>query len=89
VIFITPPPVDEYQLVLKAQALGLSEPSRTARNTKLYADGCRQAARSLGLPVADLWTVFMKEAGWEEGQPLPGSRDRDQCDAFRRLFYDG
>ncbi len=88
-MLITPPPVDEYQLLLQAHDLGLSEPSRTAWNTKRYADGCRQVGRSLGIPVVDLWTAFMKEAGWKDGQPLPGSRDRNQCEAFRRLFRDG
>lgn len=88
-MLITPPPVDEYQLVLKARALGLSEPSRTAINTKRYADGCRQVGASLGIPVVDLWTAFMEEAGWKEGDPLPGSRDAPPNEVLKRLVHDG
>jgi lysophospholipase L1-like esterase len=89
VMLVTPPPIDEYQLAIEAHTMGLSEPSRTAINTKRYADGCRQVARSLDIPVVDLWTAFMKEAGWEEGQPLPGSRDSEANETFQRLFHDG
>jgi len=61
IILITPGPVDEYQFFAR---------QRTAEHTKLYADACREIGKELGVPVLDLWSVFMAEAGWRKGEPL-------------------
>lgn len=89
ILILTPPPINEYQLLFFDAAKGFQTPSRTAGNTKLYADAAREAAASLNLPVADVWTAFMKDAGWEEGQPLAGSKDIPQNDRLASLLSDG
>lgn len=89
IIVITPAPINEYQLQFLDASKGFSTPSRTANNTKIYAEACRDVARSLGLPVADLWTSFMNYAGWKPGQPLVGSRDAPANERLSTLLSDG
>lgn len=83
IVIITPPPVNEYQLP--------DQPclSRTAAFTKLYADAARDVGRSFGVPVADIWSRFMKEAGWREGQPLVGSREVPNSEKLQSFLTDG
>lgn len=86
IIFITPPPVDEYQFD------ALDEPWRSARNaatTKAYADTCKQVAKELNLPVVDIWGAVMEEAGWVEGQVLVGSKQAERNETMARILYDG
>ncbi|KIV92095.1 hypothetical protein PV10_06562 [Exophiala mesophila] len=82
VILVVPPPVDEWQL-------GNGE--RTAVVTAQYADACRQLGQELGLPVLDLWTLFMSKAGWTPGQsgPLVGSKDAPKNPVLDSLLSDG
>lgn len=87
ILVITPPPVNEYQLV-PANASN-PDPTRTASNTRLYAEAAREVAGSLGVPVVDIWTRFMEAAGWQVGQPLPGSREIPNNDKLQNLFVDG
>lgn len=64
-------------------------PSRTASLTKLYAVAVREVGATLNVPVVELWSAFMKPTGWEEGQPLIGSRDAPNNEIFAGLFTDG
>lgn len=80
IILITPGPVDEYQFF---------ERQRTAEHTKLYADACREIGKELGVPVLDLWSVFMAEAGWKKGEPLPGSIKTERNKVLGELLHDG
>lgn len=89
ILLLTPTPVNEYQLQGFDEGKGNAHPSRTAGNTKIYADAAREVASSTGAVVADIWTAFVSAAGWKEGQPLPGSRDLPEIDSFRALFTDG
>ncbi|KAL2221598.1 GDSL Lipase/Acylhydrolase family protein [Thermoascus aurantiacus ATCC 26904] len=89
ILLLTPPPVNEYQLATLDAQKGFPTPSRTASNTKLYADACREVAASLGVQVVDIWTAFMKAAGWQEGQPLPGSKDIPNNEVLESLLSDG
>jgi isoamyl acetate esterase len=89
IILLTPPPVNQYQLEAWDEATDTLQPSRTALHTKLYADTAREVGTSLNLPVADIWTAFMKVAGWKEGQPLPGSRDVPENAKLASLLTDG
>ncbi|KAL1964988.1 hypothetical protein VTN77DRAFT_6188 [Rasamsonia byssochlamydoides] len=89
IIILTPPPINEYQLEIFDAEKGFPTPSRAASNTRLYADACREVANSLGIPVVDIWTAFMKAAGWQEGQPLAGSKDIPRNDILEGLFTDG
>ena len=80
-ILITPGPVNEYQLA--------NPGGRTAANTKKYAEACREVGAKLKVPVVDLWTTFMRAAGWREGQPLIGSRDVAPSRVMASLLSDG
>ena len=80
IIIINPPPINEYQLPV---------PERIASITKSYADAARETATSLGVPIADIWTRFMKMAGWSEGQALLGSRDIPNNEKLQSFFIDG
>ncbi|KAI9832649.1 MAG: hypothetical protein M1819_004234 [Sarea resinae] len=83
-ILITPPPVDEFALERDDAQYGITEPRRTAEHTRLYADAAREVGRELNVAVLDLWTTMVKAAGWQEGQPLPGSKAAGQ-----NLFLQG
>ncbi|KAJ5626918.1 GDSL Lipase/Acylhydrolase family protein [Penicillium herquei] len=89
IIFITPPPINEYQLEGFDNGKNYSHPSRTAALAKAYSEAVKEVGTELGLPTADIWTSFMTSVGWEEGQPLIGSRDLPQNEAFAALFVDG
>lgn len=89
ILLLTPPPVNEYQLEPNALATGLRTLTRTATNTKLYADACREVGNSLDTPVVDIWSAFMKEAGWKEGQPLAGSKSAPANENLAALLSDG
>jgi isoamyl acetate esterase len=83
VIFITPPPVDEWQL---------DTPNRNAEHTAIYAGACREVAYDLGLPCLDLWSIFMKKAGWKAGEGLShmiGSRKAPKSQVLAELLSDG
>ena len=79
-VLIIPAPVDEYQL---------SNNQRTATNTKAYADVCRQVGQELRLPMVDLWSLFMKKAGWDGESELVGSRKCERSKVLGDLLLDG
>ncbi|KUL89950.1 hypothetical protein ZTR_02897 [Talaromyces verruculosus] len=89
IIVLTPPPINEYQLKFFDAEKGFDTPSRTAANTKRYADACRDVAQSLGVPVADIWMAIMKSTGWEVGQPLTGSKDVPANEQLASMLTDG
>lgn len=89
IILISPPPVNEYQLEAFDAAKDTPHPSRMASFTKLYAAAAQEVAASLNVPVVDLWSAFMQTTGWQEGQPLIGSRDAPNNETFAGLFTDG
>lgn len=89
IILVTVPPVDEYLLEIAHQERGLPYRSRTAENTKKYADASRETGIELGVAVLDLWSIIMLEAGWKDGQPLPGSKDLAKSEYLGSLLRDG
>ena len=62
---------------------------RTAEATKKYADACRELGNRLGVPVVDIWSAFMKAAGWSEGEPLAGSINAPENKKLADLLSDG
>ncbi|KAK2746099.1 hypothetical protein FQN57_003439 [Myotisia sp. PD_48] len=89
VLLLTPPPINEYQLD-KSPLKG----SRSAENTKRYADACRKVGEECGkdsnnVAVVDIWSAFMAKAGWKEGQPLIGSKDVPENAMLAALLTDG
>lgn len=89
ILLITPPPVNEYQHILEDIQKGYKELRRTAQHTKLYADACKEIGGNLGVQVVDVWTAFLKNAGWIEGEPLIGSIETSRNEIFDSLFSDG
>lgn len=89
VLLLTPPPVNEYQLEAFDREKGFATPSRTAKNTKLYADACRDVGNALDTIVVDIWSAFMHEAGWTEGEPLAGSKEIPRNEKLAALLTDG
>ncbi|KAI9891698.1 MAG: hypothetical protein M1814_002448 [Vezdaea aestivalis] len=89
VILITLPPINEYGRARHGHAKGSTEVHFTAEHTKLYADACRELGQELKVSTLDLWTVFMKAAGWKEGEPLPGSRKVKENEKLKELLHDG
>ncbi|RMZ90874.1 hypothetical protein DV736_g1906, partial [Chaetothyriales sp. CBS 134916] len=85
VIFINPPPFDEHR------SLG-NNISRSSENTAIYAAACCEVASSLSLPCLDLWSIFMRIAGWKgsgSDEKLIGSLDREPSEALEQLLKDG
>lgn len=83
--------MDEYQLAEFDESKGNTPLTRTASNTKVYADAAREVGRELGVAVTDLWGAFMAVAGWRDGQgqPLAGSREVERNEKLEGLFTDG
>jgi isoamyl acetate esterase len=88
IILVTPPPIEEYRMEITDREKGRPK-TRTADHTKLYADATRKVGQFLGVAVLDLWTRFIHEAGWIQGQPLPGRQDQEPNAVLRELLHDG
>ncbi|KAL9106241.1 MAG: hypothetical protein Q9227_008709 [Pyrenula ochraceoflavens] len=88
-MFITPPPLDEYQQDDTEALKGFTQPRRNAKNTKRYADACKELGNTINIPVADIWGAMMRVAGWEDGQPLEGSRERPPNSKLDEMLSDG
>ena len=89
-ILLTPPPVNEYQLEEADLVRGNQDPLRSAEHTKKYADACRQVGTELGVVVLDVWSIFMAETGWKEGDDaLAGSKKVARNETLDRLLVDG
>lgn len=89
VLLMTPPPTNEYQTEVMAKIHGHDTLQRTASNTKVYADACREIGAELGVTVVDIWRAFMTSVGWVEGKPLAGSKDAPKNPALGNLLSDG
>lgn len=73
---------------------GYASVSRVASITKEYADAACDVGVRLGVPVVNLWRVFMEKApfqaeSWRAGDALPGSLKDPANDALVELMYDG
>lgn len=81
--------MDEYRLEEPDPDNGVPERQRTAEHTKRYAEACREVGAEIGVVVIDLWSIFMLEAGWKEGEPLPGSKKAERNKVLGELLRDG
>jgi lysophospholipase L1-like esterase len=88
-ILLTPPPVEERKTLAHDKTNGVNVQRRTASNTAKYAEAVRELGQKFNLPVLDIWAAFMKEAGWKEGEALPGSTDIEQNQTLARMLHDG
>ena len=88
-ILVTPPPVNEYQLEEWGLREGVTDTVRTAEYTKRYADATREIGDELGVVVLDIWSIFMKMTGWQDGEPLVGSKKVARSQVLDNLLVDG
>ena len=88
-ILLTPPPVNEYQLETADLVKARADPVRSAEHTKKYADACREVGAEVGVVVLDVWSIFMAEAGWKEGETLVGSKKVARNEVLDKLLNDG
>ena len=90
ILLITSGPVDEWQMDNSQSTDDSSlHRQRTAENTRVYAEACRKVAREMRVGCVDLWNVFMKAAGWREGDRLVGSRRVERSKILGELLKDG
>jgi hypothetical protein len=89
IILVTPPPICEYQQKQLDIQKGFPFLRRRAENTRKYAEACLDVARRMNLVGVDIWSTFMREAGWEEGRILEGSLETQRNEVLQRLLYDG
>lgn len=90
IILITPPPVDERQLMQEDAEKGMPEPitpRRTASVTSQYAIAARSIAYENGLPLVDIWQAMMQRG--EEPQRLWGSLAHSTNEAVSECLHDG
>jgi len=90
ILLITPPPICEYRTQEHDLERGIVGVQRLAANTKRYADAALEVGKALGIPTVNLWEAFMQYAGgWEEGNPLPGSKELPENEKLGELLRDG
>jgi hypothetical protein len=68
--------------------------TRLANVTKEYAQAACEVGVKLGVPVVNLWSLFMDKAdfkvdAWKLGDPISGSLRMPPNDALAELMYDG
>lgn len=54
-----------------------------------YARACREVGKELGVTVCDFWAWCMTGAGWEPGDPLPGSKAIERSAFLEQTLSDG
>jgi lysophospholipase L1-like esterase len=94
IILVAPPPINEHLWWPRDESSGYSSVTRVASATKDYADAACALGAKLNVPVVNLWSAFMRKAGfetnaWKVGDPLPGSLGVPQNGALMELMYDG
>jgi len=90
ILLITPPPICEYRTQEHDLERGIVGVQRLAANTKRYADAALEVGKALGIPTVNLWEAFMQYAGgWEEGNPLLGSKELPENEKLGELLRDG
>ena len=68
---------------------GSSDMIRRAKDAKEYADTVKDVGKEYGIPVLDVWSAFMKAAGWKGDGLLPGSEESGKNEVLAKLLYDG
>ncbi|KAM0035098.1 putative GDSL lipase/esterase, SGNH hydrolase superfamily [Helianthus debilis subsp. tardiflorus] len=70
IVLITPPPIDEeWQQQYAASPHGekaMKLPERTNEVTGIYANGCVEVAKELGVSSVNLWSKMQETQGWQK-----------------------
>lgn len=96
IILITPPPVDERTALASDASKSTDRPlavRRSAVVTAQYAEAVRALGRELRLPVLDIWSAMMREAGYTrtelDSTQLPGSSEAPESAVLQGFLHDG
>ena len=85
----TPPPIEERRMQIRAKSQFYTHLCCTNANTKKYVDAACDVANQLNVALLDLFSIYMAEAGWQPGQPFPGSLDQPENEAIKSFVHDG
>jgi hypothetical protein len=69
--------------------IGSTDEIRRAKDAKEYAEATIEVAKECQVPVLDVWSAFMKQTGWKEEGPLPGSEEAGKSEILADFLYDG
>lgn len=89
IILFTNPPVEETVMLDINKANGSTDPVRRAKDARDYALATKDLGKEFNIPVLDVWTAFMKQAGWDGNGTLPGSKEAGKNEILTDLLYDG
>jgi hypothetical protein len=89
IILFTNPPVEETVMLDINKENGSTDMIRRAKDAKEYADAVKEVGKECDVPVLDVWTAFMKAAGWNGQGVLPGSEESGKNEVLAELLYDG
>jgi hypothetical protein len=90
IILLTPGPMEETMLTqLKAEQNVPLHEIRKAKDAGEYAAVVGEVGMETGVPVLDIWTMFMQKAGWDGEESLPGSKELGKHLVLESFFYDG
>ncbi|KAL2066058.1 hypothetical protein VTL71DRAFT_2129 [Oculimacula yallundae] len=94
IILITPPPIDECMLANQMRVNWrdvVEAETRKAKDVKRYRDIVKEVGKGREVPVLDCWGLFMKKAGWKEGEEeeLPGADPTKRNEVLAELLTDG
>jgi lysophospholipase L1-like esterase len=90
ILLIAPSPICEYTTQEHNEIRGKPIIQRLASKTKEYAEAAVEVGEEIGIPVVNLWQIFIDYAGgWREGEPIPGSKSLPRNEKLCNLFIDG
>lgn len=89
IILFTNPPVEETVMLDINKENGSTDLIRRAMDARDYAMATKDIGKELNIPVLDVWTAFMRHAGWDDQGLLPGSEQAGKNEILADLLYDG
>lgn len=89
IILFTNPPVEESVILEINKENESTDMIRRAKDAKDYADAVKEVGKECNVPVLDIWSAFMKAAGWKGEGILPGSEESGKDKVLAELLWDG
>lgn len=94
IVLVAPAPIDEHLVWANDKGQGRAAVSRKNVDLKRYSEAAAGLGEKLGIPVVNLWQVFMAKTGWnkeewKESEPILGALELPQNDELVKLLSDG
>lgn len=89
IILLTNPPVEETVMIDINKENGSTDQIRRAKDARSYAQATMEVGKECHVPVLNVWSTFMEEAGWKGDGPLPGSEEQGKSEVLANLLHDG